>query len=168
MVSPGWMSGVSAWDSAPFCQQSPDGANGVGVMVFTENGVKELPIPENVPITTGEPVTASGRVAVTVVCPNEGKLVATTESPETTIVGDPALAAAGELCATAGAQTAAEPISARAGGTSHRRVFPAREARRDFPAMNDSPFVGKSTAPIWRGRERNLVRCAGKRCWTTV
>jgi hypothetical protein len=125
-------------------------------------------MPENVPITTGEPVTASGRVAVTVVCPNEGKLVATTESPETTIVGDPALAAAGELCATAGAQTAAEPISARPGGTSHRRIFPAREARRDFPAMNDSPFVGKSTAPIWRGRERNLVRCAGKRCWTTV
>jgi hypothetical protein len=109
-------------------------------MVFTENGVKELPVPENVPSTTGEPVMASGRVSVTVVRPNEGKLVATTESPETTIVGDPPLAAAGALCAIAGAQTAAEPISASAGGTSHPRIFPAREARRDFPAMNDSPF----------------------------
>ena len=139
-VSPGWRSGVNAAASAPFCQQSPEGLNGVGVVVFTENGVNGLPVPENVPITTGEPVRASGRVAVIVAGPNEDKLVATIESPETTIVGDPAFAAAGALCATAGAQTATEPSSARAGGASHLRSLPARGARWDFPAKVISPF----------------------------
>jgi hypothetical protein len=46
IVSPGCRLGVSAFDRAPFCQQSPEEA-GVGVVVFTEKGVYGLPVPEN-------------------------------------------------------------------------------------------------------------------------
>ena len=59
-VSPGRMSGVRPTppgsDSFPFCQQSPPGLNGVGVVVLTENGRNGVAKPPYWPITTGEPV----------------------------------------------------------------------------------------------------------------
>jgi hypothetical protein len=110
-VSPGWRSGVSACESAPFCQQSPPGFIGVGVVVLTENGVNWFPAPENSPMTTGAPVSASERVASTVAVPNEGRLVASTLSPVIAIVGELAMA---------GADTAAEAMSAAAAGAIRR------------------------------------------------
>jgi hypothetical protein len=121
-VSPGCKSGVRAWGSAPRCQQSPEGFSGVGVVMLTENGVNGLPPPENSPMTTGPPVSASGRVTSIVAWPNEGRLVASTESPVTAIVGELALA---------GAHTAADAMSAAAVGAIRRQMLLRRAARVD-------------------------------------
>jgi hypothetical protein len=113
-VSPGWRSGVRAWESAPFCQQSPAGFIGVGVVVLTENGVNGFAVPDNSPITTGAPVSASGRVASIVAVPNEGRLVARTLSPVTAIVGP---------LAKAGAAATAEAMSVAAADAIRRVVL---------------------------------------------
>src|SRR3954453_21785319 len=82
MVSPGRMSGVSPSPpgnaTAPPCQQSPSGSNAVGTVVLTVNGRIDAES-AYMPITTGAPVIASGRVTRTVVSP-PGRPVAITES----------------------------------------------------------------------------------------
>ena len=123
-VSPGCRSGVSASESAPFCQQSPAGFSGVGVVVLTENGVNGLALAEYCPITTGLPVTVSGRVAWTVAWPKDERLLATTESPLTTIVGELPAACAGEL-------TAAAVMMAPAAGAIRLQIIRRRGVRAD-------------------------------------
>src|SRR5690242_12918398 len=115
------MSGVRASDRAPVCQQSPEGFSGVGVVVLAEKGVNGLAVPVTTPITTGAPVRASRRVTLIVADPKDGRLVATTESPETTIVAPVPLEGAGEACATAEAHSAPTPVSTAAVGAAHRR-----------------------------------------------
>jgi hypothetical protein len=90
------------------------------VTVFAENGVNGFAVPENCPMTTGVPVTASARVAWIVAWPNEERLVPTTESPETTIVGPAALA---------GAAAAAAAINVTAAGATRRQIVRRRCAR---------------------------------------
>src|ERR1700751_234543 len=114
------MSGVRASDRAPVCQQSPEGLSGVGVVVLAEKGVNGLAVPVTTPITTGAPVRASGRVTLIVAGPKDGRLVATTESPETTIVPVP-LERAGAACATAEAHSAPTPVSTATVGATHWR-----------------------------------------------
>ena len=91
------------------------------MIVFAEKGVNGLPVPETRPMTTGVPVTASGRVTVIELDPNEGRLVATTESPETTIVGPPPVDADGAACAVAEAQSTPALVSTAAAGPIQRR-----------------------------------------------
>jgi hypothetical protein len=88
-------------------------------VLLTEKGLNELADPENTPMTTLAPVSASGRVAWIVAWPNEGRLVASTESPLTTIVGELALA---EALATT------EATSAAAAGVTKRRNIRWRAA----------------------------------------
>src|ERR1700761_5132312 len=128
------MSGVRASDSAPFCQQSPVGSSGGGVMVLAENGVDDEPFPDSSPITTGLPVIASGRVTLIVVCPNDGRLVATTESPETTIVAPDAAEA---TPVRPGAHIGPAQATGAAAGSGHRRRGRGRRSpRHDRASMS--------------------------------
>jgi hypothetical protein len=114
-LSPGCRSGVSADDRAPFCQQSPAGLRNVGADVLIVNGWNGIAMAANVPMATGAFVTASARVAVTVVRPN-GRPDAITESPITVIVG--VGEGKGNCACAAGGNAAVDPATANASVTA--------------------------------------------------
>ena len=97
-------------------------------------------------------------MALIVAWPNDGRLVATTESPEITIVGDEA-AAAGALCARAAEHSEPAATNVAAAGMSRRQMCRGRRGpRRKTVSMNDTPFRGTTTGPHFARTPGNCAR----------